>query len=301
MGMGNGLLYLPGLALVSRAFKQNRAIAMGITTCGAPVGGIIYTLVFEQLISKLSFGWTVRVMAFIMLGTYCISFPLLLWGVTNLGDLASGAPRKLFDRGALTDAPFWIYSSSNFLIFCGYMVPFVFIPSYGQLVLGISRSFSLRMAIIAQASSIVGRLVAGYSTIHIGVMIPWMFCVASSGAVCIAWIGAKSTGSFIAIAAMYGCFSGALIPLPPSVFPVVCPDPKVFGARLGMAQAFGSIASLIGPPIAAALADVSSGNGDTNYLGLQLFAGMVMLAGGVNLIVLWIVLMKRRKGGSRLI
>lgn len=92
MGLGNGLLYLPGLALVSRSFKRNRAIAMGIATCGAPVGGIIYTLVFEQLISKLSFGWTVRVMAFLMLFMYCISFPLLLWGVTNLGDLATGAP-----------------------------------------------------------------------------------------------------------------------------------------------------------------------------------------------------------------
>lgn len=301
MGLGNGLLYLPGLALVSRAFKRNRAIAMGITTCGAPVGGIIYTLVFEQLISKLSFGWTVRVMAFIMLGSYLISFPLLLWGVSNLGDLASGAPRKLFDRGALTDAPFWIYSSSNFLIFCGYMVPFVFIPSYGQLVLGISRSLSLYISIISQGSSIVGRLVAGYSARRIGVMIPWIFCVVSSGTVCIAWLGVHSTGSFIAISAMYGCFSGALIPLPPSVFPVVCPDPKVFGARLGMAQAFASFASLIGPPIAAALASVSSDDGETNYLGLQLFAGLVMLAGGIDLVALWLVLMKRRNGGSRLI
>jgi MFS family permease len=301
MGLGNGLLYLPGLALVSRSFKRNRAIAMGITTCGAPLGGIIYTLVFEQLISKLSFGWTVRIMAFIMLGTYCISFPLLLWGVSNLGDLASGAPRKLFDRGALTDAPFWIYSTSNFFIFTGYMVPFIFIPSYGQLVLGLSRSLSLYISIVSQASSIVGRLVAGYSARRIGVMIPWMICVVTSGIVCIGWIGAHTTGSFIAISALYGLFSGALIPLPPSVFQVVCPDPEVFGARLGMAQAFASFASLIGPPIGAALASASSKNGETNYLGLQLFTGLVMLAGGVDLVALWFVLMKRRKGGSKLI
>ena len=122
MGLANGLLYLPGLALVGRSFKKNRAIAMGITTCGAPVGGIIYTLIFSQLIDRMSFGWTVRVMGFVMLGTYLISFPLLLWGVSNLGDLASGSPRKLFDRGALRDAPFWLYSLSNFFIFCGYMV-----------------------------------------------------------------------------------------------------------------------------------------------------------------------------------
>lgn len=40
-GLSNALLYLPGLALVSRAFKKHRAIAMGITTCGAPVRTMI--------------------------------------------------------------------------------------------------------------------------------------------------------------------------------------------------------------------------------------------------------------------
>lgn len=50
MGLANGLLYLPGLALVGRSFRKHRAIAMGITTCGAPVGGITYTWIFSQLI-----------------------------------------------------------------------------------------------------------------------------------------------------------------------------------------------------------------------------------------------------------
>ncbi|SMQ56016.1 unnamed protein product [Zymoseptoria tritici ST99CH_3D7] len=307
MGLGNGLLYLPGLALVSRSFKRNRAIAMGITTCGAPIGGIIYTLVFEQLISRTSFGWTVRAMGFIMLGTYLLSFPLLLFRATNLGDLAAGgAPRKLFDKTALRDAPFWAYAWSNFFIFCGYMVPFIFIPSYAQQNLGTSRSFSLYISIIAQATSIVGRLVAGLSAAKIGGMIPWVVCVVSSGALCLGWIGATSVGSFVTFAALYGAFSGALIPLPPSVFPQVCPDPKVFGARLGMAQGIGSVASLIGPPIAAALAEVSSkgqAEGERkSYLGLQVFGGLVMLVGGVGLFVLWGILMRRRGvGASKLI
>lgn len=298
MGLGNGLLYLPGLALVGRSFKKHRSIAMGITTCGAPVGGIYYTLIFEQLISKVGFGWTVRVMGFVMLGSYCLSFPLLLWGAKNIGDLSSGAPRKLFDRGALTDVPFWTFASGNFLVFCGYMVPFNFIPSYGEIALGLSRSMSLYISMIAQASSILGRLVAGYSASRIGVLTPWIICAASSGIFCVAWIGVTTQGGFIAIAALYGCFSGALIPLPPSVFPVVCPDPKVFGARLGMAQGIGSIASLIGTPIAAALASASSRPGETNYLGLQLFSGLIMLVGACNLGFLWVVLAKRRESGS---
>lgn len=296
MGLGNGLLYVPGLALVGRSFKKHRSMAMAITTCGAPTGGVIYTLIFERLIGRMSFGWTVRIMGFVMLGSYCISFPLLLWGAKNVGNLASGTKRKLFDPGAFKDLPFCVYVFSNCFVFLGYMVPFIYIGSYGQTALGMTRSFALDVIMIAQAASVLGRLVAGFTASRVGVMIPWIICALSSGIFCIAWIGVHSQGSFIAFAALYGCFSGALIPLPPSVFPIVCPDPKVLGARLGMAQGIGSLASLIGSPIAGALSLINTRNsvGGVNYLGLQLFTGLTLVIGGCNLINLWILLVRRR-------
>lgn len=96
-------------------------------------------------------------------------------------------------------------------------------------------------------------------------------------------------------------FIGALIPLPPSVFPVVCPDPKVLGARLGMAQGIGSFASLIGSPIAAALTSINARPGHPNYLGLQLFGGLIMALGGCNLFGLWALLVKQRELKSKFI
>ena len=92
-------------------------------------------------------------------------------------------------------------------------------------------------------------------------MIPWITCAACSGVFCIAWIGVKTPGSFIAYAVLYGCFSGALIPSAPSVFPVVCPDVNVLGARLGMAEGIMSFANLIGSPIAGALAQINARDG----------------------------------------
>lgn len=300
MGLGNGLLYVPGLALVGRSFKKHRSIAMAITTCGAPAGGVIYTLIFEQLIKTKSFGWTVRIMGFVMLGSYCISFPLLLFHAKNVGNLAAGTKRKLIDLSAFKDLAFCWYTFSNCFIFLGYMVPFIYIGSYGEQALGLSRSSALNIIMVAQASSILGRLVAGQTAAKIGVMIPWIVCGMSSGIFCIAWVGVHSKGAFIAYAALYGCFSGALIPLPPSVFPIVCPDPKVLGARLGMAQGIGSLASLIGSPIAGSLTQIHARNkpGGMNYLGLQLFCGVTMMIGGCNLIGLWMLLIKRRKIGK---
>lgn len=38
VGLGCGVLYIPGLALVGRSFTTRRAIALGLVSCGAPVG-----------------------------------------------------------------------------------------------------------------------------------------------------------------------------------------------------------------------------------------------------------------------
>ncbi|KAJ9605166.1 hypothetical protein H2200_010556 [Cladophialophora chaetospira] len=38
-GLGCGVLFIPGMALVSRSFKARRAVALGLISCGAPFGG----------------------------------------------------------------------------------------------------------------------------------------------------------------------------------------------------------------------------------------------------------------------
>jgi hypothetical protein len=79
-------------------------------------GGIIYTVVFQGLINSVGFDWTVRTMGFIMLALYLIAFPLLLWKSTNHGDISAGTARKLFDREALKEPGFWLYTWANFFV-----------------------------------------------------------------------------------------------------------------------------------------------------------------------------------------
>jgi hypothetical protein len=79
-------------------------------------GGIVYTIVFNQLIDKIDFDWTVRVMGFIMFTSFSIAFPLLLWGAANTGDIARGTTRKIFDKTAFKDLGFWLYTWSNFFV-----------------------------------------------------------------------------------------------------------------------------------------------------------------------------------------
>lgn len=51
MGLGSGFLYMPGLALVGRSFTKHRSIALGIVSCGAPLGMFKLRFWLHSLIS----------------------------------------------------------------------------------------------------------------------------------------------------------------------------------------------------------------------------------------------------------
>ena len=53
-GLGNGLLFTPLVALVSLHFVKRRTFALSIAACGAPVGGVIFSIVSNGHMKSLS-------------------------------------------------------------------------------------------------------------------------------------------------------------------------------------------------------------------------------------------------------
>lgn len=198
------MLFIPSMALISRSFVKNRSIAVGVTTCGAPIGGILYTVIFEATLPSLGFAWTARVLGFFMLGTYCVAIPLLLLGADNTKSLSSSGRRRLWDKDALKDGPFWSYSGVTFTTFMAYLVPYFYMPSYAQSVLGATQSRASYTLIVSQAASVPGRMLAATAANYFGVMSAWTGCALVSGIVCFAWIGVKDYAGFLAFCAFYG-------------------------------------------------------------------------------------------------
>ena len=66
-GIGDGLVFCPTVALVATYFSTRRSLAMACTACGGATGGIIFPLIARQLLPSVGFGWTVRVMGFVVL------------------------------------------------------------------------------------------------------------------------------------------------------------------------------------------------------------------------------------------
>lgn len=216
---------------------------VGRLTNGA--GGIVYPLVFRRLLVPLGFAWTIRVNGFVALGVSLVAIPLLRTGPR----VPSKKPRPLAEIGAFKELPFIIYNLGGFLKFLGFYIPFVYMPIYSQAHLHSSTSQAFDLLAYTNAASFVGRLLAAWIAVKVGVMWPWTVCAFASGIICLGWLAVRDVGGIIVFVVLYGFFSGALIGLPGSVLPYVSP-PKVLGTRMGMTWALAGVALLIGSPIA---------------------------------------------------
>ena len=65
-GLGDGLVFCPTISLVATYFSKNRVVAMACAASGAATGGIIFPVIAQQLLAKIGFAWTVRIMAFVI-------------------------------------------------------------------------------------------------------------------------------------------------------------------------------------------------------------------------------------------
>lgn len=86
------------------------------------------------------------------------------------------------------------------------------------------------------------------------------------------------TGGIVVFCLFFGFFSGAFVSLGPAVVSALTPDPRLFGARLGMLFIPAAIGVLIGNPIAGAILD-------HGWKGLQSFCGIMIALSVICMIV----------------
>ncbi|KAE8146866.1 putative MFS monocarboxylate transporter [Aspergillus avenaceus] len=275
-GIGSRFIYVPALSLVSTRFSTHRAIAVGIVTCGASIGGVIFPIIFIRLQPRIGFPWTMRVMGFIQLACSCVAVPLF----TATAQPRHGSPRQLIHWNALTEWSFNAYGIANFFMFMAYFIPLFYDPLFATDVLHTSTDMGFYLISILNAGSVVGRLGSAMLTkrLHAGIIL--LTSLVASVALIFAWIGTGTLISFAVLCSLFGIVSGVLISVNPLVIahPVVSPTPEMIGTRMGMQWLFSSLGVLIGAPIAGIIEGHGGANG---YLGLQTFSGAIMAAAAI--------------------
>ncbi|KAK6212445.1 hypothetical protein LQW54_005219 [Pestalotiopsis sp. IQ-011] len=267
-GLGTGLLYIPSLAIIPQYFFHRKALALGVVVSGSSFGGVVYSIVFTQLEPRIGFGWTLRVKGVIALCTLSISVAVL-----RRREPPSDKIRSLLDLKAFREGPYRLYCAalclSNVAFFTPvfYMQPFALAHGLG------GQTIALYLVAIMNASSIPGRLSPSLVANRLG-PVQTLFCTVTCTAITVfGWVGTGAGWGNIAFAVAFGFFSGGIVALPAVVLTSFTPDLGRLGTRLGMSSVLNALGSLVGAPIGGAILNATG-----SYVGIQLWAGCVILA-----------------------
>lgn len=124
VGIGAGFIYVPGVAILSTNFSTRIGTAIGIAASGSSIGGVIYPIVFHRLLPRIGFGWTTRVLGFIMLATMFV--PITFMRVRVLPTKS----RSLLDPKAFFIPAYFLITVGFFLGFMGLNMPFFYAQVY---------------------------------------------------------------------------------------------------------------------------------------------------------------------------
>jgi MFS family permease len=222
--------------------------------------------------SSLGFGWTVRILAFMMtaiLGLSCSAIRARL------------PPRKgqFFILSAFKEFRFLSLVGSMFLIMMGTFIPFFYLPSFA-VSHGMSQLLASYLVAILNGASFFGRVVPGILADKFGRLNGLCAAAMASGILALCWQKVTTNPSIIVFAVLYGFCSGAIVSLMSAAMAQVPESPRDIGTYLGMGMFCVSFASLIGPPINGALI--------THYHGftqVTIFSGVVIIAGSFCILI----------------
>ncbi len=233
LGIGQAFLLCPIIAVVSRHFNKNRGLATGFTIAGSSLGGVIWPIMINQLLNNhgLSFGWTVRAVAFTMLPLIIITCATVLPPVADRSpkdeedplaptptptttstqpgqpNETTKKPRKKTDLSILRNRTYQTFTAGIGVFYLGMFSPFFFVTSWA-VHLGQTTSFAFYLVSILNGASLVGRISAGWLADRYGHFNCCSLAALSSSLVAFCWTKADGKAGLIVWSLAYGFASG---------------------------------------------------------------------------------------------
>ncbi|KAJ8105699.1 hypothetical protein OPT61_g10022 [Boeremia exigua] len=254
-GIGGGIFFVPIMGVCATYFAKKKAMALGMVTSGTAMGGILYPLVVRQLLGKVGFGWTVRVLGFMNVVSlaFCIAFmrPRL-------------PPRRtgpLLDWAALRDAPYCLQVLGTCFMMPPVYCVFYYVASFARDELDMPYTESLNLVIIINGVGLPARVLPGFiADRYIGVLNMQALALVFNVVMLWTWLSVRSVTSYYVWVVFYGLGAGAFQSLFPSVIGAYSPDITKTGTRLGMAFTVIGFSALVGGPISGALLQAADGD-----------------------------------------
>ncbi|KAF2258969.1 MFS general substrate transporter, partial [Lojkania enalia] len=275
--VGASALFWAANNAVGTWFRRKRGLALGIVSSGSSAGGVVGTAAIPSLISRVGFGWAVRIIAFIYLA-------LLIVALGTVKSRLKHTPSRFRPLELIRPLKDWYVDSlgiAGFLFFLGVFLPYNFmvVEAIGS---GMDRTLADNLLVILSATSVLGRIVPGWAGDRLGRFnVTIAFTFLSSLVTLAIWIPASNDATRVAFAALYGFSSGTFVSMVPTLIAQVCPDITRLGIYMGAVYLVISPAIIITQPVGGALA----GLGYNNMTWMKAFGGLVMFLGGFMFVV----------------
>ncbi|KAI5985628.1 MFS general substrate transporter [Pisolithus albus] len=273
-GLFSGIIYAQAISVISHWFAKKKGIVLGIVSIGTSIGGTLFPIAGQKLLSHVGFKWTVRAFGFMVL------FAL---GIANLTIDRRLPPVNvkggLLNLSAFRNPAYTLYCISGITCLLGLYTMLTYLPVSATAV-GMSKDFAFYFLAIANAASALGRLSAGYLADQIGplnVMIPF---TGVAGILTFAWPYASTQGALIGISVIYGFASGTYISLLVAP-PMAMGDVSDVGRRVGMFLTIAALGALLGTPISGLINARTGGFKDPG-----IYAGAIVM---VSVLLLFVV------------
>lgn len=283
VGIGTSFLMNASISSVAHWFNKKRGAALGISSFGGGLGGVLWPLMLDRLFPKIGYAWSVRVLAFISL--FCLVIGCLLVKSRNSIKLRrsrrrtgrTGPVQFIRDSFVLkelyTDKTYFMLCLAIFLGEFSLILATTYLPSY-TIYHGYSENDAFMVLIVYNCVGLPGRYLPNYFGDKFGRFnIMFISVFVSAVLILVNWLpfGSK-LGNLYCFSALYGFFSSTIL----SLTPVCCAQiskTEDFGKRYGTVYFLVSFGNLIALPIGGAI--IGDGSG---YQALIILAGVTCLA-----------------------
>lgn len=272
-GIAMGMTMAPCMAATGQYFHKNRGAALGLAIGGSSIGGVIFPIALSKLLSheSLGFGWTIRILAFLMTG-------LILPSCLAIRARLPPRKGKFFLPSAFTERQFVTLLATVSLMILGMFMPFFYLPTFA-LSKGMSIQLSSYLPSILNGASFFGRVIPGVLGDKLGRLNALCLAGTSTGLLVLCMQALENNAGIIVFAAFYGFCSGAIVSGMSVCIAQIPRSPTDIGTYLGMGMAVVSIPVLIGPPIDGVFVSQFGG-----YDQVAIFSGVVVLVGGIGVL-----------------
>ena len=270
MGGSVALLQFLAMGVTGHYFDKRRAAAMGILVSGSSIGGVVFPIGLSKLLnsSSLSFGWSIRIIAFIIL-------PFMLFACIVIRPRFPPRKTTIFIGAAWKTKKYVLLVSAFFFMMMGMWTPLFYIPTYA-VRRGMSPLLASYLLAVLNGSSTFGRIIPGVLADKLGRINMFAFAGISTGIVVFCINEPRTNAGIIVYSVFFGFVSGTIISAGSAALSGCTNDPRNIGTYMGMGMGLASFAVLVGPPINGALLDKYGG-----FVQVSVFSGVVILFGGI--------------------